>query len=273
MIKVISEGINISIKFHTFSGGEEHVTIDTSFELKNKLFTIFAQVTSSSELMRLLLVTDAIKRNYSYGIELFMPYIPYARQDRACQIGDAFSLRVFAGIINSQDYKSVTVVDPHSSVSHALFNKIIVKAQDLYAHKVKSRLSDIAYIVSPDLGAQRKANDWLYKWNSLGGKPAELLIASKKRNSEGQIISTELDYDGTISGECLIVDDICDGGRTFLELAKVLRERGASKVYLYVTHGILTNGVAGTGCDKVFTTDSLPEKDDGRIVVQRFFNI
>lgn len=138
-------------KFLTFSGGEEHVNIENNEQSPSLPIVINAQITSSSELMRLLLTTDALRRMYKNDIELIMPYIPYARQDRACVKGDSFSLEVFANLINSQNYSKVTVVDPHSPISHGLFNNINIVSQEEMAIRVNSRLNNVDYIVSPDM--------------------------------------------------------------------------------------------------------------------------
>jgi len=268
---IFNNSIFYTPKFLTFSGGEEHVNIEYQEQKEDLPIIINSQITSSTELMRLLLTTDSLRRLYDNDIELFIPYIPYARQDRACQLGDSFSLEVFANIISSQKYSKVTVVDPHSPVSHELFKNINVITQERMIDGVNSRLRDIDYIVSPDMGASRKAKDWMYRWNYLGNQ-SELILATKKRNELGEIIATEVNCGDITGSKCLIVDDICDGGRTFTELAKVLRDKGSKEVYLYVTHGIFAKVLPLEGIDKVFTTDSLPEKDDGRIIVKRFFN-
>lgn len=68
------------------------------------------------------------------------------------------------------------------------------------------------------------------------------LWLNKARNVQtGEITGTEV-YGDVKDKVVLIIDDICDGGRTFIELGKVLKERGASKVILYVTHGIFSQG-------------------------------
>jgi ribose-phosphate pyrophosphokinase len=75
--------------------------------------------------------------------------------------------------------------------------------------------------------------------------------------------------------ECLIVDDICDGGRTFLEIAKILKARGASSIELYVTHGIFSNNAIEklkpyfdkVYCYHTFLEDSEIEKHNGFLTV------
>jgi len=259
-------------EYLTFSGGEEHIRLERYDIYDNdRPIIINAQITSSIEVMRLLLITDSLRELYINPIELWIPYIPYARQDRVCVDGDAFSLRVFANIINSMDYSAVRVVDAHSNVAIDLLNNVIETKQYFMVPFVNSRLRSIDYIISPDAGAKNKAKEWVNEWNKIADKKAELVQAFKVRDDNGNIVNTEIEHDNFNGGSCLIVDDICDGGRTFFELSRVLRDRGAGNVYLYVTHGIFSKGIKATGCDKVFTTNSLPEKDDGRIVVRRFF--
>jgi ribose-phosphate pyrophosphokinase len=263
-----------TVKFLTFSGGEEHVHLEKRDNLfENHPLVIHAQLLSSKDILQLLLTTNALKQLYPHHeIQLFLPYIPYARQDRVCFPGDAFSLEVFASLINSQGYSKVTVVDAHSSVSLQLINNCVEKAQQLVVPLITSRVKDINSIVSPDKGATVKTKNWVDAWTM----PVQLVQAGKRRDSLGKIVATELYLDSNSQplGNCLIVDDICDGGRTFIELAKVLYREGATQVYLYVTHGIFSQGVQvlkDNGISKVFTTDTFPEKDDGRIVVKRFF--
>lgn len=280
--------LRVSPKFITFSGGEEHVNLqldDSAYLCTFKDVHINAMIDSSSELMRLLLFTEAVRRNFpSSEIHLLMPYIPYARQDRACVKGDAFSLRVFANIINSQNYNSVTVVDAHSAVSTALINNVVEITQCHAAIPgLHSRLrNSIDFIVAPDVGAAKKAQEIVDAWKvadeicSSEYKRPELLQAAKKRDSEGRVTvnGALLNGEHKIEGStCLIVDDICDGGATFNQLASLLRKLGASKVLLYVTHGIFSKGIEAVEVDKVFTTDSFGEKNDGRVVIKRFFNI
>jgi ribose-phosphate pyrophosphokinase len=285
MIKVINSQDNLAtITTHTFAGGEEHVNIsDFSVDI-NSVITIACIIDSSSELIKLLLITDSLRRLYPENdIELYMPYVPYARQDRVCGKGDAFSLEVFAKLINSENYNEVVVVDPHSSITKKLIKNLRIIPQwfmlyRMYNPVYGSALNslgdkvDISYIVSPDKGARDKTNLWLECWNNTSRPKVELITANKVRNTQtGNITSTQVDCENLEGKNCLIVDDICDGGRTFVELAKVLKAKGAGYIDLYVTHGIFSQGLPLEGIRNVYTTDSFGEKADGRIIVRRFF--
>ncbi len=270
MLKILkSNGTFFEPKFFTFNGGEEFVSIE-GFEPESSV-TIYAQITSSTWLIRLLMLHDALSKAGQNYVNLFIPYLPYARQDRVCHPGQSFSLEVFADLIKGK-FIYIETCDVHSLVALKLIPNLINKPQHTALPGVQSRLGHVDYIVAPDAGATTKAKEWFDRWTRGETLTTQFIQASKKRNEKGEITETVIDgVDWLLpNSSCLIVDDICDGGRTFAELAKVLREKSASKVYLFVTHGILANGIIGTGCDKVFTTDSLPEKDDGRIIVKRF---
>ena len=173
------------------------------------------------------------------------------------QPGEAFSLKTVARLINILGFDEVVACDPHSDVTAALVENIRVIPQvDLVvAHEGVSRIIHSGVtVVAPDAGAAKKA------FAVASHYRLPLLTASKIRDvATGSITRTEM-HDGTaVSGRrALIVDDICDGGRTFVELAKVLKASGAQRVYLYVTHGIFSQGLgvfAGL-IDGIFTTDT-----------------
>ena len=109
-------------------------------------------------------------------------------------------------------------------------------------------------LVSPDKGAFSKVKALA---TTLGGIP--FIKADKVRDPETGDLSG-FSYEGSVQGlDLLIVDDICDGGGTFVGLAKILKEGGAKSISLYVSHGIFSKGlkVLDGAIDAVYTTDSL----------------
>lgn len=223
-----------------FSGGEVHVKFGPDIQyLKDAL--ILAYIHSSNDLMEMLLVTDALRQaSPTVKIELLMPYIPYARQDRVCVSGEALSIKVLANIINAQKYDTVTVVDPHSDVSAALLDRVVVMDQ---AETFSPLSDDIdpekTVLVAPDSGALKKIHEFAKRY---GFK--QVVRADKERDVQtGKITATEVHSGHVGDKDFLIVDDICDGGRTFLELAKELRPLTNGKIILYVTHGIFSKGL------------------------------
>lgn len=172
---------------------------------------------------------------------LVLAYVPNARADRVFVTGNAFPLQVTADFINNLGFTEVTVYDPHSQVSTELLNNVVVKNQLhclLDTIPPSERRRDTV-ICSPDKGALMKAYD-ISKYLDL-----DLVVANKVRDIDtGRIILTELENPEVVEGKAVIIcDDICDGGGTFLPLAKRLKEAGAKSVSLYVTHGIFAKGL------------------------------
>lgn len=229
---------NKLLESFNFSGGECHIKID---KIANKTNEVVAILNSSDAIMQLLLTVDAIRRiNPAAIINLTVPYFPYARQDRVCNAGESLSVRVMADVINALNCNQVTILDPHSDVTSALLDnvKVVTQAQIIADSKLaKDIAAKNLAVVSPDAGAEKKAKE-------VGKQvKADVFAASKVRDTmTGKIISTEIR--GDIKGRSLIIiDDICDGGATFTELAKELKLKGAKDIYLYVTHGIFSKGL------------------------------
>jgi ribose-phosphate pyrophosphokinase len=240
-IYINGEPINSSL----FPGGEVKVTIPSS-TTNYDAQTVTAYLYNSEAVMQLVMVTNALRQVDSYDkfYQLEVPYFPYARQDRVCNKGESHGVQAMAGLINSLGYDRVYVLDPHSeAVQAAVKNCHVVKqatlAKELLCGLV---LQEKWELVCPDAGAEKKVNELAKELGSWGLVPP-VYYASKVRNlSNGKILSTR--FEGDVKDKNLIiVDDICDGGRTFIELSKVLKEKGASKVALYVTHGIFSQGI------------------------------
>lgn len=263
-----STGKKTQINFDsfTFSGGEEHIRFNPSELSNTHKIEIFERLTNSSTLIKLMVSIDALKRllNINTPIELVIPYFPYARQDRVCVEGEALGASVMANFINSLDFSKVTIWDAHSDVSPALLNRVINVPQISLLAKcdeLTQRLSNGELtLISPDAGASKKT---IKIAETFSGIP-EVIQAQKVRNLKtGEILKT--DILGDVKGKkVLIADDICDGGRTFIELAKVLKENGAVEVSLFITHGIFSKGLAVFEglIDTIYTTDSFRAAQD-----------
>jgi ribose-phosphate pyrophosphokinase len=118
-----------------FLGGEVHVKIKQNEDLKATDVTIYAHANSSDDIMSILLTNDALHRIGYDKINLFIPYMPYARQDRVMVDGEPFSLKVFSDMINSCGFNKVFVFDPHSDVSIALLNNCYVINNSEFVNK------------------------------------------------------------------------------------------------------------------------------------------
>lgn len=221
-----------------FPTGEVQITLKPGYGKRTKTTIITGSILSSDNLMELLQLNDALIRVGYKEIHLVMPYCAYSRQDRICNEGESFSLKVFTQLINSCNFASVTTWDNHSDVSTALINNCKnIHVKDLI-EPVSNNEYD--YLVSPDAGANKK----VFALSQSIKIP--MIRADKIRDTAtGNIIDTQVyTTKEQIEGKrLLIVDDICAGGRTFKELAQKFKSIANCNIDLYVTHGFFNNSV------------------------------
>ena len=195
----------------------------TIFEDEKELFYL-------TQLRCLLLMEGTLKPVY-----LYIDYLPYARQDKLVSNNTTFSLWPMIQIINIYGYEKVTILDPHSLMFiETVKNSTAIYPRDQVYNAVKETQAD--FICYPDKGAKNKYSS-IYKDISF-------VYAEKTRNQLiGEITGLKL-FGNVENKNILIVDDICDGGKTFIELTKILYENKAKYVSLFVTHGLFSKGLA-----------------------------
>lgn len=228
------KGRGFTFKSFQFPTGERHIVINDCDNLP--IIEIDFEYESDAEIIELVMLADAIHRLGGRIAILHMPYVPYSRQDRINSNGESFSLKSFCNIVNMLGAEKVVITDPHSDVTTALLNSVEVIPQHYVFEKYFNNVG-VHCLVSPDGGALKK----IYKLAEFT-HPLDVIECSKRRNVfTGEI--TETIVNGHVAGrDCYIVDDICDGGRTFIEIAKILKQREAKKIVLMVTHGFFTKG-------------------------------
>ena len=249
---------------------------------------------NNEELVSLIFLTKHIRDSGISEINLKLPYIPNARQDRVKTDEDVFTLKYFADVINWLEFKSVEVLDPHSSVSEALINNIKVLSPEKYILKAidsieenmasnqsddedsnqsddedlasnKSDKSQKLLLFYPDEGAMKRYSGMVDRPFCFGiknrdwqtGKIKDLMVSGDTDLIEGARV--------------LIVDDISSRGGTFYHSALKLKELGAEELYLYVTHAENTilegNVLKGDLFKKVYTTDSIFRKSHEKMEI------
>jgi len=253
-----SDKKEIEFQSFIFSGGEPHIKIKPDFDVSETV-TITHRINSFNDFGLLLLAIDALKRMNVKLINVFIPYFPAARQDRVMIAGEALSVKVYADILNSLKLNKITVFDAHSEVTSALLDNCEVIPNHEFIAQVLKKIGNDVKLISPDGGALKK----IYKVSEyLGG--IDVVECSKSRDVKTGKLSGFKVYDDDLQGmDCLIVDDICDGGGTFIGLAEELKKKNAGKLYLAVSHGIFNKGFESMKAfEKIFTTDSFKEFDE-----------
>jgi ribose-phosphate pyrophosphokinase len=252
---------DIQYKVSRFPDGQQGITIEEVYDPKEQ-HEIISRLNSFSDLELILCATAALKAEGVEEIMLTVPYFLGARSDRKFGRGGYHYLKdVICPIINAQGYKSVAVLDPHSDVLEACIDRLVPNSNLAF---VKWALEDLGYekkpldftLVAPDAGAYKKVDSIARELKH----PAEIVTAHKRRDLEtGQILSTTVEGIDEAQQKFIIIDDICDGGRTFLGIAEAIKSKVAdAEIYLIVTHGIFSAGYSQlmNKFDGIYTTNS-----------------
>jgi ribose-phosphate pyrophosphokinase len=229
---------------------------------------IKSRLNTFQDLELIICANQALKEIGVKSVKLYIPYCIGGRSDRKFQEGGINYIKtVIAPIINSQNFDSVMIMDAHSDVLEACINNF-VKLTNFNLGVMclkelgdgKRDIKDKICLVSPDAGAYKKIFDFA-SWFGI----KEIITASKVRDLDsGKILRTVVPSLEKYNDDMkyVIQDDICDGGRTFIELAKSIKEQKPNaKIYLVVTHGIFSAGFGELGeyFDGIYTTNSIKD--------------
>lgn len=254
------------VEMNHFPDGTLLMKEDVTGEKEATLTWLFE---NNEELVALYFLTKHLQGKGITDIVLQMPYIPNARQDRVKKPEDIFTLKYFAELINSLEFKKVVVLDPHSYVSEALIDRMEIRTPQRNVEKVLADLEKKGakniLMFYPDEGAMKR-------YAGMFDRPYAFGI--KKRDwATGEIRGLEVSGQAELveGSTVLIVDDICSKGGTFYYSGKALKELGAKEVYLYVSHcensifegEILRSDVI----ERVYTTDSILTKTNEKVEV------
>lgn len=221
-----------------FSGGEPHIKIHSKSPAGTDVL-ITHRIRSFNDLGLLCMAVDALRRCDVQDIELFIPYFPGARQDRVMVPGEPLSVKVYADLINGLGLRRIYIFDPHSDVTPALLQLCTVIPNHQFIREVLQHIGRPVALVAPDGGAFKKVFAL-----SAALQIQEVVTCGKSRDvATGQLTRFQVFADNLNGQDYLIVDDICDGGSTFIGLAEALRRHNAGRLFLAVSHGIFSKGI------------------------------
>ena len=193
---------------------------------------------ANDHLMELLIIIDALRRASARRITAVIPYFGYARQDRKVGPRTPISAKLVANLITRAGVDRVLTLDLHAGQIQGFFD---IPTDNLFAAPVMMR--DIrerfdvtkVIVVSPDVGGVVRARGLAKRINA----PLAIVDKRRERPGESEVANVIGEVDGHI---CILVDDIVDSGGTLLNAANALLEKGASAVYGYISHGVLSGG-------------------------------
>ena len=226
----------VNSRIRKFSDGEIYIEINENIR-GNSIFIIQSVSSPANDnLMELLLCIDALKRSSAKNITAVIPYFGYARQDRKVVPRTSISAKLVSNLITNSGADRVVTLDLHSGQIQGFFDIPVdnLFATPIFARHIKRKIKTKNMIcVAPDVGGTARARA-LGKMLNVG-----LAIVDKRRPAPGK--SVVMNVIGNVKGKtCIIVDDIIDSGGTIVNAAKILKQRGARDVHVYVSHGVLS---------------------------------
>lgn len=261
LAKNVASHLNLSVgkaSVSTFSDGEISVEIQENVRGQD-IFVI--QPTSNpgnTNLMELMIITDALRRSSVDRITAVLPYFGYSRQDRRVRSARVpITAKVVANMIASMDIDRVLTIDLHSDQIQGFFDIPVdnIYATPLLVADIYKQKHPKMVVVSPDVGGVVRARALAKQLQ------CDLAIVDKRRPEAN--VSEVMQIIGDVKGmTCIIVDDIVDTAGTLCHAAKALKDEGAKKVVAYITHPVLSGkayeNIEGSELDEIVVTDTIP---------------
>ncbi len=259
---VISRHLDIPLgqaTVESFSDGEVSVEIQDNVRGKDVFIIQPTCKPTNDNLMELLVMIDAMKRASAYRITAVIPYFGYARQDRRVRSQRVpITAKVVANMLTSVGIDRVLTVDLHADQIQGFFDRPV---DNVYASPIlmgdiwKQKYPDMI-VVSPDVGGVVRARAVAKQLDET-----ELAIIDKRRPKPN--MAKVMNIIGDVKDKtCIIVDDMVDTAGTLCQAAGALKEHGASGVYAYCTHPVLSgnalDNISGSVLNKLIVTDTIP---------------
>ncbi len=247
-----------------FSDGETMVEISENIRGTDVFVIQSTCKPVNKNLMELLILTDAMKRASAWRVTAVLPYYGYARQDRKVAPRAPITAKLVADLISVAGAHRVLTMDLHAGQIQGFFD---IPVDHLYANPVllehvrSLALRDLV-VVSPDAGGVERARSFAKK---LG---AGLAIIDKRRVGPN-VVAEDMRIIGDVAGKpVVVVDDMIDTAGTLVQGLEALRKAGAGPIYACAAHAVFSgpaiSRIAGSPCEQVIVTDSIPLAPEAR---------
>jgi ribose-phosphate pyrophosphokinase len=258
MIKLISDGEEVSFTITIFPDGTSQVwKIDESKMDPNSVTYILWLFENEAELIQVCQVAQLCYDVFDTSVDLVCPYLPYARQDKEVNNKLSFALKTFTEILYNAGITRIEAFDPHSK-SDLVFPMESTTPKEF--HQTLFNTIGYDFVCYPDKGAAER-------YAKTTGK--QFIWCEKVRNQQtGEITGLKVNtsHQDLYGKSVLIIDDICDGGMTFIKVAEALKEYKTGPIDLAVSHGLFSKGkqvLFDAGIRDIHTTNSLLRNPEG----------
>jgi ribose-phosphate pyrophosphokinase len=247
----------------TFPDGEKRITLKDRIVGESVVLIQSTNAPVDENYMELFLMVDALKRSGAQEVKLLIPYMGYQRQDHIFRDGEGVSLEVMAKLLEAVGVSEVFAFDLHSIKIPEIFTIPThnLSALSVFAEKIKAEFSGKEPIlISPDMGGIRRIKEISEMLNI----PFTTIVKDRDLNT-GSICDSKLNGE-VANRQALMVDDMMSTGETMVKACDLLLENGATGVYAFATHAILSGDASRilqeSKIEKVFVTDTveIPEE-------------
>ncbi|MCI6565369.1 ribose-phosphate pyrophosphokinase, partial [Campylobacter sp.] len=243
-----------------FSDGEISVQIGESVRGKDVFIIQSTCAPTDTNLMELLILTDAIKRSSASTVTAVIPYFGYARQDRKAAPRVSITAKLVANMIEIAGIDRVVTMDLHAGQIQGFFD---IPVDNLYGtitfiNYLKNKHLSNPIVASPDIGGVARARSLAKQLN------LDLAIIDKRREkaNESEVMNVIGDANGK---DVILIDDMVDTAGTLIKAAAAFKERGATSVTAFCTHPVLSGPayerIATGAIDELVVTDTIPLKE------------
>lgn len=260
-------GMKVDEPVTVFKDGESRIQISRNLRGKD---VFIVQSTSRSNknsvndsIMELFLMTSAAVRASAGDITAIIPSFGYARQDRKDQSRVTISASDVAQMLEFAGVDRILTLDIHAEQTEG---SVRIPWDNLYASRVllpeiKKVGTDNMVVVAPDVGATKRAVKLSFLMDGAG----KIAIIQKQRPEANR--SEAIALVGDVKNKDVIMfDDMIDTAGSITDAARLLKENGAQRIIVAVTHGLFTQPalerIEKSPIDKIFVTDTiqLPER-------------
>jgi ribose-phosphate pyrophosphokinase len=247
------------LRLERFANGEIAVQIRESARGADVFVFSSHDQPVNEAIMEQLIVIDAAKRASAKRITAVCPYFGYARQDRKSSGREPITAKLIVDMLTVAGADRIVSVDLHSGQIQGFFDGPFdhLTAMPVLLDYMREHFGKDFVIVSPDAGRVKASERYVRK---LG---VDMAIVHKTRSKTEFNTVQAKTVIGEVKGRrCVLIDDMIDTAGTICAAAELLKENGASEIYVMATHGILSGPaikrLASSAIDKVVVTDTLP---------------
>jgi ribose-phosphate pyrophosphokinase len=257
-------GISLGLaKIDKFPDGEKVIRVEDDVRGRDCFVVQSTCRPVDEHLVELLIYLDCLRRASASRVTAVIPYFGYARQDRKDEGRVPITAKLAANLITTAGADRVLAIDLHAQQLQGFFDiPVDHLTGELVLSKYfkKKKISKLT-VVSPDVGNIKTASRYT---SHLGG---DLAIVHKRRMSGSEVEAREII--GDVKGRNIVMcDDIIATGGTVCSAAKLVKERGAEKIYVGATHGVFAGEalklLSKAPIDEVVVTDTIPGSEEAK---------